>query len=411
MTAGAIAASDVVVVGGGIVGAASAYHLARDGLSVTLCEKEDLAFGASGRNPGFVWMHTRRAGTQLALARMSRRMYEHLEAELDWPFDFRANGGLIFFHTPEQRKVMEEFVAERQVLGVDVVLLDGDEARAAAPVLPEDVIGASFCREDAQITAAKLVEGFGRAAEREGAVVLRRTEVREVLLKKGRVTGIETSAGTIDTGAVVLAAGVWTPFLTARLGVDLPIRPMRLQVVSTDVQPPMLDRLLYGPRAIRQYEVFRGLPSYDASAFAETGDDVEGELPFLELACQTTAGRFLLGCPMDMPGHVWEPDLAGVGLICRSLPEAIPALRSARFERAWAGLLPHTADSLPVVDAVPDFPGLFVAAGHVFGNSAGPATGRLVSELVRGEPPSLDLDELRFGRAGLRIATGEDTGW
>jgi glycine/D-amino acid oxidase-like deaminating enzyme len=401
VSTGTIGSADVVVVGGGIVGASSAYQLAKAGVSVVLCEKDDLAFGASGRNPGFVWMHTRRPGAQLALARLGRSMYDTLEDELDWDVDLRRNGGLIFFHTPEQRKVMEEFVQARAADGVDVVLLDGDEAREAAPVLSDRVIGATFCSEDAQITTAKVVEGYGRAAEQLGARVLRGTEVREVLVGDGRARGVETSAGRIDAGAVVIAAGVWSPLLLARLGIALPIEPMRLQVVATDVRPPMLERLLYGPRAVRQYDLFAELPSYREEDFVEDPAELEADLPFLELACQTRAGRFLLGCPMDFPGHVWDPDVAGVGLICRYLPEAIPALARARFERAWAGVLPHTADGLPIVDRAPGVEGLFIAAGHVFGNTAGPATGLLISELVRAEPTSLDVGELRIDRSSL----------
>jgi glycine/D-amino acid oxidase-like deaminating enzyme len=403
--------SDVVVVGGGIVGAACAYYLARADVSVTLCERDDLAVGASGRNPGFVWMHTRRPGAQLELARLGRRLYDSLEAELEREIDFRPNGGLIFFHSPEQRKVMEEFVEERRSAGVDVELLDGDEARSLAPVLGEDVIGASYCREDAQITTAKVVEAFAAAAERLGARILRGAEVLEVRrTARGGVAGVTTTSGRVDAGGVVLATGVWAPALGVTLGLDLPIRPMRLQVVATGVRPPELDVLLYGPSAIPQYDVFASLPSFDASAFS---DDGTGRgLPFLELACQTREGRFLLGCPIDMPPEpVWEPDLAGVGLICRSLPARLPALSSATFERAWAGCLPHTPDSLPVVDAAPDAPGLFVAAGHVFGNAAGPATGVLVSELVRGERPSIDARPFAYGRESLRASGAEATTW
>lgn len=401
MTApGAIAAADVVVVGGGIVGAACAYELARSGTSVVLCERTDLADGASGRNPGFVWMHTRRPGTQLQLAKRTRARYDALADELDHDFDLRRNGGLIAFHTPEQRKVMAEFVEGRQRDGVDVVLLDGDEARDLCPILPREVLGATFCAEDAQITTRKLVEGLARAAERHGATVLRGTEVSEVALVAGRAAGVTTTAGRIDAGAVVLAAGVWTPALAARLGLGLPIRPMRLQVVATEVRPPQLEHLVYGPQAIRQYDIFHGLPSYREEDFVEeeaAGDD----LPFLELACQTREGRFLLGCPMDLASASWEPDLAGVATICRRLPEMLPALRDARFQRAWAGLLPHTPDSLPVVDAAPGVEGVVVAAGHVFGNSSALATAELVAALVREAAPPFELDEVGIGRPGL----------
>lgn len=401
--------ADVVVVGGGIVGAACAYELTRAGLSVVLCEKDDLALGASGRNPGFVWMHTRRPGPQLALARFTRARLAELPEELEWDFDLRTKGGLIFVHDHEQLAVLKEFVEARRADGVDVTLLDGDRARELAPVLPERVVGASFCAEDAQITTARLVQGLAAGAERGGARVLRGTEVLEVHLAGGRAAGVKTTAGTIDAGAVVLAAGVWTPLLAERLGVRLPITPMRLQVVATGPMPPMLDRLLYGPRAVRQYDLFHALPSYREELFVQDEAELASDLPFLELACQTPQGRFLLGCPMDFPGHVWQPDLEGVGTICRALPEAIPALRGARFEAAWAGLLPHTPDSLPVIDELPDHPGVLVAAGHVFGNSAGLATASMISAMLRGERSPVDPAPFRIDREGL--AGGGGTRW
>ena len=396
---GAVASADVVVVGGGIVGTACAYELTRAGASVVLCEQAGLGEGASGRNPGFVWMHTRRPGTQLVLAKRTRARYETLADEIDADFDFRARGGLILVHTPEQLRVMEEFALARQGHGVNVRVLDGDQVREVAPIVPPPVIGASYCAEDAQITTAKLVDGLALAAERSGAQVLRGTPVRTIRVAGDRATGVDTPAGRIDAGWVVLAAGVWTSALTEGLGTPMPITPMRLQVVATDVQPPMLEHLVYGPSAIRQYDLFHSLPSYREEDFAHPDED--GGLPFLELACQTREGRFLLGCPMDFPGDVWEPDVASVGQICRRLPELLPALAGVRFQRAWAGLLPHTPDSLPVVDELPGRAGVLVAAGHVFGNSSAIATAELVAARITDRAAPFDVDGLGFDRAGL----------
>lgn len=408
MSPGGARSADVVVVGGGIIGAACAYELSRTGVSVVLCEREELAVGASGRNPGFVWLHTRKPGTQLSLARFSRARLEELPEELGEDFGFRPNGGLIFVHTEDQLAVLKEFVERRRVDGVDVELLSGEETRRLAPILPERVAGASFCREDAQITTSELVRALAVAAERHGATVLRGTEVHEVRTTGGRTAGVQTSAGRIDAGTVVLTAGVWTKALAAPLGAELPIRPMRLQVVATEPLPPMLDLLLYGPRSIRQYDLFHDLPSYREELFVDDPTELDDELPFLELACQTPEGRFLLGCPMDFPGEVWQPDLAGVGAICRYLVQAIPSLAGVAFERAWAGLLPHMPDGLPVVDALREPTGTYVAAGHVFGNSSALATAAIVTAMVRGEPSPVDPDELALDRPSLR---GSGTRW
>lgn len=398
-------ARDVVVVGGGIVGAAVAYQAARRGLAVTLCEKGDLGLGASGRNPGFVWMHTRRPGPQLELGRLGRSLYQDMEEELGASFDFRPNGGLIFATTDQQLEVLSSFVRQRVEDGVQVSLLDRADTLELAPVLSDRVVGSSYCGEDAQITTLKVVRALAGAAARHGAEIRRGVEVTGIAVEGGRVAGVSTSEGRIATETVVLANGVWTPELARSLGVPVPITPMRLQVVSTSVEEPSLDVLLYGPRAIRQYDLFHDLPGYTDDLVP---NDEDRDLPFLELACQTTAGNFLLGCPMDFAGMTWEPDLAGVAATCRLLPEAIPMLRRSRFERAWAGLLPHTPDSLPIVDWVPGVEGALITSGHVFGNSAGPATGVLAAEMLTGARPSIDLEPFRLDRPGLQ---GSGTRW
>ena len=255
---------------------------------------------------------------------------------------------------------------------------------------------------------SRLLTPMTASAERHGATVLRGTEVHEVLMSGGRTTGVRTSGDRIDAGVVVLAAGVWTRTLAAPLGVELPIRPMRLQVVATEALPPMLDRLLYGPRSIRQYDLFHDLPSYREELFVDDPVELDDELPFLELACQTPEGRFLLGCPMDFPGEVWQPDLAGVGAICRYVTRAIPSLAGVAFERAWAGLLPHMPDGLPVVDSLRQPSGTYVAAGHVFGNSSALATAAIVTAMVRGERPPIDPSGFAVDRPSLR---GSGTRW
>ena len=155
---------DVLVIGGGIVGAACAYHLARGGASVTLLEANQLAYGATGRNLGFIWVHTRRPGPELELVMHLRRDLDELPGMLDDDFGLRTEGGLLYVHTEEQLTTLREFVTQRQADGVDIRLIDGDEARSLAPVLPDTVIGASFCPLDAQMDSTRYVRAFAKAA-------------------------------------------------------------------------------------------------------------------------------------------------------------------------------------------------------------------------------------------------------
>jgi len=393
-------ARDVVVVGGGIVGTATAYHLARRGLAVTLVEGEHVGWGASSRNIGYIWLHTRRRGIELDLVRPARAALEELPGELDADFGLRTEGSLIVFDREDQQPVFAEFVAARQADGLDVRLLDGGEARSLCSILPETVLGASYCAVDAQVDPTRYTAAYATAARRLGVDVREGVRVERLERSNGRVTGVTTSDGTIGAGTVVLAAGAWSRALAATVGIDLPIRPMRLQVVRTEPLDLRLDQLYYGAVAVKQYAIFRELPSFREEAFLSDAEARHG-LVLLEAACQAADGSFLLGIAMDYPGLDQRPTLQGVALIAEGLTRSLPALRGASFARAWAGVLPYTADNLPVVGPAPELEGLVIAAGHVFGNAAGPTTGRLVADLVCGDPPVVDPGPLRADRPGL----------
>jgi glycine/D-amino acid oxidase-like deaminating enzyme len=401
-------ATDVLVIGGGIVGAATAYHLARRGASVTLVESERLAFGATGRNLGYIWLHTRRAGPELDLARATRDGLEDLPAELDADFGLKTEGGLIYFHTDAQAEVMRTFVRQRIAEGVPVELLDGDQARDLAPILPQSVIGASYCPLDAQVDSRRYVQAFGRAAQRLGVSVLEGVTARAFETDGQRITRVHTDAGPIAAATVVVAAGAWTPALGSQLGLRLPIHPMRLQISQTEPMAPMLGPVLYGPAAVKQYRIFQDLPGFSAKPFATEIEQRLGRV-LLESACQQADGSFLLGIAMDYPGFDLRPDLAGVALVNEGLLNALPALRDARFARAWAGVLPFTSDNLPLIGRLPDYPDLIVAAGHVFGNVAGPTTGRLVADMVCGGDPVVDPNPYRPDRPGLSLEYDQST--
>jgi glycine/D-amino acid oxidase-like deaminating enzyme len=399
------ASPDVIVIGGGIVGAATAYELALRGASVTLLEAEALAHGATGRNLGYIWLHTRRPGVEIELAMDTVARLPTLADELGAGFGLRMNGGLIYYLTDDQGTVMREFVERRIQDGVDMRLLDGDEARALVPMLPDTILGASYCPLDAQVDSVLYVRAFAQAAVRRGARVLEGTVARSIVTTDGRVTGVETDAGRLVAGTVVVAAGGWSTYLAMGLGVDLPIRSMRLQILQTEPMPPRLEHLLYGPIAVKQYAIFRELPSFREEAFLHPAEEPGGPV-LLESAVQQADGRYLLGIAMDYPGFDWRPDLAGMALISRVLPEHLPELRGAKVARFWAGVLPFTADNLPIIDRIPGIDGLVVAAGHVFGNAAGPTTGRLVASLVCGDEPVVDLAHFAIGRPGLQQPDG-----
>lgn len=378
-------------------------------MDVTLLERRTLGYGASGRNPGWIWLHCRTAGFALDISRAGRAMFPDLLRELPGGFEFRPSGGLMYFTTPEQGAVFEEFVDVRRADGLDITLIDGAEVRRLVPPIREDVLGGSYCSEDAQMVTSTFVEALARGARADGAVIREGVTVDRLALDGDRVVGVETDVGRFEADAVVVAMGAWSTALLSDAGVDVPIGGERLQVMSTTPQPFWVEPLVYGPNATKQYALFRDLPSWDPTLFQ--GDrEADDRTILLPLLVQRASGEVLLGCATDYPGDLDpHPTLAGLAQVARGFALDFPALRDVPITRTWAGYLPFTSDQVPVIDEV--MPGLFVAAGHVFGNPAGPVTGRVISELVAGREPSFDISACRYGRPLDPIVVGAPTQW
>jgi len=400
----------VVVVGGGIVGTAAAYFLAQQGDEVTLLEAETLGYGASGRNPGFVWLHLRNPGFALEIARAGRDLYQLLAAELPIDFELRSSGGLIFFTSDDQARIAQEFVEARTGAGLPMEMLDGSDVRQIVPPVRPDVVCGTYCPLDAHINTGLLVKSLAAGAQQLGAKVLEHHTVTRLGLDGDRVVGVETAAGRFEADEVVVAAGVWSPQLLGAVGVTVPIGGERLQIMGTDPMPDVhIEPVVYGPSAAKQYSLFRQLPSWDERHFREDYEDEAG-LEMLELLAQRRDGRILLGCAMDYPQNMaMHPTLEGILAMTAATSVDFPGLRTAPIERVWAGLLPYTPDTLPVIDRAG--PGVIVAGGHVYGNAAGPMTGKLVAEMVAGQPTSIDLGECRLDRDVSLAPSGVATRW
>ena len=403
-------AADVLVVGGGIVGTATAYFLAQRGFKTLLLEGQSWAWGASGRNPGFQWLHMRKAGLQMELALAGRRLSDQLADELDG-FEFRRGGGMMYFLEESQRLLMQAFVAERRAAGLPMELIDGRAAREHCPALSPKVLGASFNPMDAHQNTKQLVEALARAAERAGAAIRTGVQVDRLLVEKGRVVGAAAGAETFHAGTTVLATGVWTSKLLEPLGVKVPITAMRLQVVETEPAPFRFEPMLYGPTALKQYAFIRDLEGYREDGTIHPLEARHPGLEFLELAVQRADGRILLGCPMDFPGLDDRPTVAGIGLTLAVMAERMPPVADLAVERVWAGLLPQTPDALPVLGPVPGLEGLILNAGHVFGNVAGPISGLMVAQKLAGERPEFDLSRFVFDRPGLKANNEQHRRW
>jgi glycine/D-amino acid oxidase-like deaminating enzyme len=401
--------TSVLIVGGGLVGTSSAYFAAREGLNVTLLEQKSIGFGASGRNPGFVWLHCRNPGWALNISKKGRALYDDLRRDLPIPFEFRADGGLIYFHDERQAPIFKEFVAARQADGLDMTLLGNKEVRELVGPIREDVAGASYCAEDAQINTPTVVAALAAGARAEGADLHEGVTVSRLIFSGGRIIGVETNEGNFFADKVVIASGAWTEKLMRASDLEVPIGRERLQVMATKPLPLQIKPVVYGPTAAKAYGLFRNLPSWDDALFYSKTEEESG-YEMLTLAVQRANGEILIGCPMDYPSEVdLFPTLDGLKAIANDIINDFPGLKKVGIDRVWAGVLPFTSDLVPVIDEIE--PGLIMAAGHVFGNSSGPMSGKLISQILTEKEPEIDMTEVRWNRELNPVIPGATVHW
>ncbi|MBI1727636.1 MAG: FAD-binding oxidoreductase, partial [Candidatus Rokubacteria bacterium] len=233
--------ADVVVIGGGVHGASLAYALASRGVTrVVLVEKGALASGASGRSSALVRMHyTNEWDARLAFA--SFPVFRDWREILGGPPVFTRTGFACVV-TPPDAEALRKNVAMLRAIGINTVALSPAELGELQPFANvEDLGAAAYEPESGYANPAAVVEGFGRRARELGARVLQWTTVTKIVRTESRVVGVETSAGRIDAGAVVVAAGAWAPRLCREIGLPLPARPKALDPVLV-TRPPELTR-------------------------------------------------------------------------------------------------------------------------------------------------------------------------
>lgn len=366
--------ADVIVIGGGISGTATAYELARRAVSVTLLERGEIAAMASGWTLAGVRQSGRHIA-ELPVAIAAVRRWEGLAEELGADVEYRQDGNLRLALTDDDVPVIRQVVADGQAVGLPIEYLDGaDAVREIAPALTASMRGAAFCHTDGHANNHLAVRAFADAAARHGATLRTGVSVQSLRLEGDRVTGVVTDEGEYPASMVVVAAGIHTPQLLAPLGLELPMTVMLCPVVQTEPVEPMLGPVLgvaSGEFAGRQEA--SGRFRFTGSSTPWTGDDSGPYDPSLRL------------------GDLQRAVNAGLA--------AIPVLADIRIARSWGGLIDRTPDVLPVLDRVEDIDGLVVGAGfsgHGFG--IGPVTGEILADLATGETPRFDLSAFTLQR-------------
>lgn len=377
-----MANGEVIVIGCGITGCATAYELSKQGVKVTLLDREHP--GAMGS--GWTLAGIRQSGrhpAELPIAREAIRRWEHLGEELGAELHYRQDGNLRLALNEDQADTIREVVTNGVASGVEMEWVNGDRAREIAPDLAETIVGASFCPTDGHADNHLTIKAYADAAKRLGATIINNVEVLQIAISGDRVTGVITTEGEYSADAIVVATGIYTEKLLEPLGFPLPIYVTQTPVAET---VPVSHISLAPVLGV-------------AEANFAARQTAEGTIRFI--------GR----------GEMWNESsphtVASTGITVDAMAamsakalSILPGLANVRITRVWGGLIDKTPDLLPVLDSVPEYRGLVVGAGftgHGFG--IGPMSGEILANLtLHGKDDRFDLKPFRLSRfAGERV--------
>ena len=290
---------EIIVIGGGVIGSSITYYLSKMGKKVLMIEKKDNCSGSAGASDGVVGYHTKKPGLQMELAIRSIAMFEELSKELGMDIEYRKDcGGMQPAETKLEWEILSEIVKEQRQSGVDIRMISIEEACKIEPQLNPDLYGALYSPTSGKVNPIRLTFAYVQAAKRLGAQVLSNTEVTDVLVKMGRVMGVETSKGTYYADQVIDAAGSWAAEIAAMAGVDLPIRPRKGQLFITEPLGPFMDVTLQCAR----YNVIKFKPeAVGDKAVLRMGASLSIE--------QTENGGLVIGSTREFVGYDRENTL------------------------------------------------------------------------------------------------------
>jgi glycine/D-amino acid oxidase-like deaminating enzyme len=391
---------DVIVVGAGIAGASTACHLARAGLGVLLLEAEQPAYGASGRNPGFLFLLGKAKGLALE-ASLAGRAFQANLGDLVGDFAFRPTGMLAFVRDERALPLLAAFAARRRADGLDVELLSREETLRRAPALDPAIAGALRSAGEAHQDTRLLVRRLVAAAEAAGAAARMPARVADLRVEGGRCLGVTLVDGTsLDAGTVVLANGLDGARLLAPLGLRAPLTATRYQAAETAAAPFRLATLLSGPSLFLHLPLLAALPGYDPLFFTDPAIRLPAGMTYTHQIAQYPDGRIQFGCACESGQELAVATALGQAPALATLPRDLPGSGALALERTWAGVVAQAPDYLPILGPAPGIAGLALNIGHAFGNLIGALSGQIVAAGLAGGTPLLDPAPFALARFG-----------
>ncbi|HEX9386283.1 MAG TPA: FAD-dependent oxidoreductase [Anaerolineales bacterium] len=365
--------ADIVIIGGGVMGASAAYHLAKCGMkNIVLLEKEEFfGTGATGRCAGGVrYQFSTEINVKLSIESLT--LIERFKEELGQDVNYRKCGYLLIATNQKDATTFKNNVELQNSLGVQTQLLSGNEVRERLPLMKfDDAIAGTFNQEDGIVDPNSVVAGYISAAQKMGVKALTRAEVTEIHVREDEVEAVETSQGLIQTRMILNAAGPWSGQIGEMAGVQIPIVPIRRQMFTTD---PLKEIP----------EDFPFVIDFAQSLYFHR----EGEGLLIGMSNQN-----------EKPGFDQNIDEEFEFVNLEAAIERMPLLERASRASHWAGLYEVTPDAHPIFGGS-NVKGFAICAGFSgHGFMHGPVAGKLMSEyILDGKFSTLDVSMLDLAR-------------
>lgn len=376
---------DVVVIGAGALGAATAWFATRAGLTVEVVERGSIVSGTTSACEGNLLVSDKEAGPELDLALLSHQLWRGELGEFGGLWEFEEKGGLVVAATPGGLGGLTELTERQRAAGIEVHEVAADEIHDYEPHLTPELAGAAFYPQDCQVQPMLMAAHLLRLAREHGARVRTGTTVTGFLRDGDRVTGVRTSRGDISAGHVVNAAGTWAGEMAALAGVEVPVLPRRGFILVTEPLPPTVFHKVYAGEYVASTQ--------SSDEGLQTSTVIEG----------TRSGTVLIGSSRERVGFDRTVSLPALREIAGKALALYPGLAPVALMRTYLGFRPYCPDHLPVIGTDPRAPGLAHVAGHEgagIGLSVGSA--KLLVEAMTGATPTIDITPFRPERFSLQ---------
>jgi len=374
--------AEILIIGGGMAGSATAFHLAQHGRSVTLLERGTIASEASGQNMGGLggagWGNMPDLMSYLTMG--SLEIFKQLQIDMGYDMEFRQTGSLTAIHTGEQYDYVEDLVRSQRSKGYDGELLSVREARAIEPELNPELLGCMYLPGRGQADPVKSTRAFAQAAQRAGAAIETGRNVTGIEPRGDGGYAVKTADAEFRCQTLVLAAGSWCGPVGRMLGLQIPIKPVRGQMWATESLPPRLFHTLSSAESSLAWSRDDGADESTPPNLTHKGSH---RLTRHLYGRQRRNGEIIFGGDRQDLGYDTTPDPAGIEVNRGQTAEVVPLVRDLPITRSWAGLMPFSVDGSPIIGRIPLRENLFVVSGLASsGFGRGPMAGKLAADYI-----------------------------